>query len=382
MPKYDYLIVGSGFSGLVFAEQASAHGKTCLIVDKRDHIGGNCHDHYDENGVLIHTYGPHYFRTNSNKIKDYLSRFTKWRKVEYRVQSFAKGRYWSFPVNLKTYEQYIGRPSSTEEFEAWLEERKVPIEHPSNSEDVMLSQIGRELYELFFEGYTLKQWNRHPKDLDASVCKRIPIRTTRDDLYLREKFQALPQQGYSQLFENIVKTCGKNVCIQLNTDYREIIHTTQFGKLVYTGPIDEYFNYQEGALPYRSLRFEREHFEADALKERMKISGKQGFWQPEMQVNYPNDEAFTRIVEIKHATGQDCPGTTIVREYPEEYEPGKDPYYPIPSSEANELYQKYKSLATAEKNTIFIGRLATYRYLNMDQVIGIALSAAEKEFKS
>jgi UDP-galactopyranose mutase len=378
-PKFDYLIVGAGFAGLTAAERlCSQHGKKCLVVEKRTHIGGNAYDRYDDSGVLIHNYGPHYFRTNSPRIKEYLSNFTEWHPVDYTILSHTEGRYWNFPINLNTFEQIIGRDSTSEEMEAWLEEKRIPIENPANSEEVIISQVGWELYEKFFKGYTLKQWKRHPKDLDASVCGRIPIRTNRDDRYLSEEFQALPKSGYTRMFEKMVEACGDGLRIMLNTDYREVIDSFNFGHMIYTGPIDEFFDNQYGQLPYRSLRFETESFDPIQLKEREEISGKPGHWQPAMQVNYPNEQDFTRIVEVKHATGQLCANTTIVREYPDDFGPGKEPYYPIPAPDATALYKKYKKLADAETGVCFIGRLATYRYYNMDQVVGMALAAVDK----
>jgi len=379
MKKYDVLIVGAGFAGLTFAERVcNKMNKKCLVIDKRTHIGGNAYDYYDDHGVLIHKYGPHYFRTNSPKIKDYLSRFTEWRPIEYKILSYTDGRYWNFPINLNTFEQFLGRPSTTEEMAAWLEAHRVPIENPANSEEVIVSQVGWELYEKFFKGYTLKQWRRHPKELDASVCGRIPIRTNRDDRYLREEFQAIPKAGYTKMFEKIVESCGPNLKLLLNVDYKEVLKDLDYDHLVYTGPIDEYFDFCHGQLPYRSLRFEHETIDPVVLKEREAISGKEGFWQPAMQVNYPNEEEFTRIVEIKHATGQLCRNTTIVREYPDDYGPGKEAYYPIPAPDSNALYKQYEALADKEENVTFIGRLATYRYYNMDQVVGMALHAFEK----
>lgn len=377
---WDYLIVGAGFSGLVLAERfATQLGKRSLILEKRDHVGGNANDYYDEAGVLVHQYGPHYFRTNSSKIKDYLSQFTEWQPVDYQILSYTEGRYWNFPINLNTFEQLIGHESTSEAFAQYLEEKRVLIDNPKNSEEVIISQVGWELYKKFFLGYTLKQWKRHPKDLDASVCGRIPIRTNRDDRYLKESFQALPKQGYHRLFENMITAAGNKVAIRLNTDYRDVLHEVTFDKLIFTGMIDEFYDCKFGRLPYRSLRFEHESFSADALQERAAISGKAGLWQPAMQVNYPNDEAFTRIVEMKHATQQDCSTTTIVREYPDDFIPDKrEPYYPIPNDETAALYRKYKTLADAEKNVYFVGRLATYRYYNMDQVVGMALSCFER----
>ena len=393
MWKFDNLIVGAGFSGLTFAERmATQRGESSLVVEKRNHIGGNAYDKYDDHGVLIHTYGPHYFRTNSPKIKDYLSQFTEWHPVDYRILSYSEGRYWNFPINLNTFEQIVGRSSTTEEMEAWLEAKRVPIENPANSEEVILSQVGWELYEKFFKGYTLKQWKRHPKELDASVCGRIPIRTNRDDRYLWEEFQALPKAGYTRMFERMVAACGEKVKILFNTDFREILPHIHFGHLVYTGPIDEYFDLELGSLSYRSLRFEAESFSEEELQSRQAIAGKPGFWQPAMQVNYPNEEEFTRIVEVKHATGQACRNTTIVREYPDDYGPGKEPYYPIPAPDSSAQYKKYKELteqtpfpkhlqrnaAMPVPSVSFIGRLATYRYYNMDQVVGMALAEYDR----
>lgn len=373
------VIVGAGFSGLTVAERVIAEqGKSCLIIEKRSHLGGNAYDFYDDHGVLIHKYGPHYFRTNSGKVLEYLSRFTAWHPVDYKILSFADGQFWNFPINLNTFEQFIGRPSTTEEMEDWIEAHRVKIETPANSEEVIISQVGWELYEKFFKGYTIKQWQREPKDLDASVCGRIPIRTNRDDRYLREEFQALPAAGYTRLFEKMVDACGAKLKIVLNSDFREVLPHISYKHLVYTGPIDEYFDCCFGPLPYRSLRFERESFTSQTLKGREGIAGKKGFWQPAMQVNYPNTESYTRIVEIKHATGQTCENTTIVKEYPVNFGPGQEPYYPIPASDAAAIYSKYKEKAAFEKNVSFIGRLATYRYYNMDQVVGMALKEAEK----
>jgi UDP-galactopyranose mutase len=377
--NFDVVIVGAGFSGLTVAERVIAEqGKSCLIIEKRSHLGGNAYDFYDDHGVLIHKYGPHYFRTNSGKVREYLSQFTAWHPVEYKILSFTDGQFWNFPINLNTFEQFIGRPSTTEAMEDWIEAHRVKIETPANSEEVIISQVGWELYEKFFKGYTIKQWQREPRDLDASVCGRIPIRTNRDDRYLREEFQALPAAGYTCLFEKMVDACGAKLKIVLNSDFREVLPHISYKHLVYTGPIDEYFDCCFGPLPYRSLRFERESFTSQTLQGREGITGKKGFWQPAMQVNYPNTESYTRIVEIKHATGQTCENTTIVKEYPENFGPGKEPYYPIPASDAAAIYSKYKEKAAFEKNVSFIGRLATYRYYNMDQVVGMALKEAEK----
>ena len=377
-----FLIVGAGFSGLVMAERLSTKfGAKCTILEKRDHIGGNAQDEYDTAGVLVHKYGPHYFRTNSPRIVEYLSQFTAWHPVDYKILSYSEGRYWNFPINLNTFEQFLGRESTTEEFEAWLSSKRVPIEIPSNSEEVIVSQVGWELYEKFFKNYTLKQWGKDPKDLDASVCGRIPIRTNRDDRYLQDEFQALPKDGYHRMFQRMLES-SPGVTLHLNTDYRDVVGKIPHDHMIYTGPIDEYFDCCHGALPYRSLRFENESFTADQLKKREPVAGKPCFWQPAMQVNYPNDEDFTRIVEIKHATGQVCDHTTIVREYPEDYAPGKEAYYPIPTPETTALYKKYAAMAEELLKVSFVGRLATYRYYNMDQVVGMALMEVEKLYST
>lgn len=374
----DFLIVGAGFSGLVIAERLANAGWKCVVVDRRAHLGGNAYDRHDAAGVLVHQYGPHYFRSNSRRIVDYLGRFTEWHAVDYTIKSFTDDRYWSFPINLNTFEELIGRASTEAEFEAWLAEHREAIAEPQNSEEVIVSQVGRTLYQKFFEGYTLKQWERHPRDLDASVCGRIPIRTNRDNRYLAESFQALPRDGYTAMFERMLDG-SPGVELHLGVDFAEAKQRWTYRHLVFSGAIDEYYGRCFGALAYRSLRFEPESFDADQLKAREAISGKAGFWQPAMQVNYPDqDVPFTRIVEIKHATGQRIDASTIVREYPKRWTLDDEPYYPVPATEARAAYQRYAELAAREANVSFIGRLATYRYYNMDQVTGMALAEADR----
>jgi len=376
---YDYLIAGAGFSGLVCAEQlCTRYGKRCLILEKRPHIGGNCYDCLDEHGVLIHPYGPHYFRTNSDRVFDYLSRFTRWIPGDYRVLCHTQGRYWSFPVNLETLEQYLGRPSSTEEMEAWLKEKSSVFDEITNSEEAVLSRFGREFYELFFEGYTLKQWQRHPRELHPSVCGRIPLRTVRDGRYVSEKHQVLPADGYTRLFENMVSSCGALLDIQLNSDYRDLPGSLKWGHMIFTGPVDAYFNHKYGPLPYRTLRFEREHYTRAQLPGNPELGIAAGFIQPSVQVNYPGPEPWTRCVEAKHITHQAVSGSTLVKEYPETYTPEKEPYYPIPLKESLELYARYKSDSASLEHVSFLGRLGTYAYLNMDEVVLMALNAIEK----
>jgi UDP-galactopyranose mutase len=378
-PHFDFLIIGGGFAGLVTAERiCNSLGKTCLLVDKRRHIGGNCYDEIDARGVLIHKYGPHYFRTSSPEVKKYLDQFTQWRPANYYVKSFTDGRYWSFPINLNTFEEFLGRPSTPEEFESWLAANRVPNAAPANSEEYVLSQVGPVFYEKFFKGYTLKQWKKHPRELAPSVCGRIPLRTNRDDRYVTESFQAMPADGYTRLFENLVASCGELLKLELETDYHEARKRISYDALVYTGPIDAFFRHCHGELPYRSLRFEPESFTPEDLKRANRPLAARGFWQPYLQVNYPNSEAFTRIVEVKHITGQETDNTTIVREYPADYGPGAEPYYPVPSPASQELYGKYRQLSEREPNAFFLGRLASYRYYNMDQIAASALECFEK----
>jgi UDP-galactopyranose mutase len=312
---------------------------------------------------LLHRYGPHYFRTNSDRIKDYLSRFTGWHPVEYKILSWTHGRFWQFPINLNTFEQLLGRASTTAEMEATLAQWRVDIPTPQNSEEVIISKVGVRLYEMFFKNYTRKQWQRDPKDLDPGVCGRIPIRTNRDDRYLSENFQALPRDGYDGLFKRLLDQPG--IQVRLRTDYREAMHQVRYKHLIYTGAIDEFFDNRYGSLPYRSLRFEMETLPME-------------FFQPALQVNYPNDHEYTRIVEMKHATGQKLPVTTIVREYPQDHAPGREAFYPIPAADAQAMYQRYARLAALEKNVSFVGRLATYRYYNMDQIVGMALAEFDR----
>lgn len=374
----DFLIVGAGFSGLIAAERLSNAGFRCVVVDRRAHFAGNAHDRTDAAGVLVHDYGPHYFRTNSKRIVDYLSGFTAWKDADYRIKSYTDGRYWSFPVNLNTFEELIGRTSTTEEFEAWLAEHREAIREPENSEELIVSQVGWDLYRKFYEGYTRKQWNRHPRELDKSVCGRIPIRTNRDNRYLSEEYQALPAEGYTAMFGRMLDA-SPGVELHLNVDFEEARRRWRHRHLIFTGPVDEYFGHRFGALPYRSLRFEHQSFTAAELKAREGISGKPGFWQPVVQVNYPDAETpFTRIVEIKHVTGQAVDATTIVREFPINWSPGGEPFYPVPAPDAKAIYARYAALAAAEERVSFIGRLATYRYYNMDQVTGMALAEAER----
>jgi UDP-galactopyranose mutase len=369
--SYDYLIVGAGFSGMVLAERLGSLGRSCLIVERRNHIGGNCYDRKDRNGLFFHVYGPHYFRTNSELVRTYLSRFTQWNDAKYRVNVFAGGTYWSFPINLGTFRQFSRNPAATEDdFKAYLAKSAVPISHPANSKEAILALVGVELYEFFYKGYTEKQWGRPAEALDASVTRRLPIHTGLDERYFRDEFQALPRDGYLAIFEALL--VASKADLRLETDYREILPKVRYRHLIYSGPIDEYFDCRYGALPYRTAEYRLEELGADQVP-----AG--GFVQPVLQVNYPGPEKFTRTVELKHVTGQVSPCSNLVREFPAEYRPGEsDPNYPVPGPESEALVGRYRELAEREPNVTFIGRLAQYRYLNMDQIVGAALHTFDK----
>lgn len=370
--SFDYLIVGAGFSGLVLAERLGAAGHRCLVVERRDHIGGNCHDRRDRHGMLYHAYGPHYFRTNVVKVRDYLSRFTTWRPVDYRVKVQTHGRLWSFPINLATYRQLCERPDATEaEFKTYLTHHVPANVAPANARDAIIASVGEELYALFYAGYTRKHWGRPPESLEASVTRRIPIRTDLDDRYFHDAFQALPADGYHTLFQNLLTASGAE--LRLNTDFRDVRATVDAGHIIYTGPLDAYFDHRYGPLPYRTLDFQ--------LEEHADVSAFGGFRQAALQINHPGPEPFTRTVELKHVSGQGGPATNVMVEFSREARPGvDDPYYPIPGAESHTLAARYRALADAEPNVTFTGRLAEYRYLNMDQVVAASLHLAETRF--
>lgn len=357
---FDFLIVGAGFAGCVLAERiANQLGKKALIVEKRDHIGGNSYDFYNEYGLLVHKYGPHYFRTNNKKVFDYLSQFTSWHYHQYKILASVDGQFLPLPINLDTINKLYGLSLSVFELEEFFAKVLEPVQEIRTSEDVIVTQVGRELYEKFFKNYTKKQWELDPSELDASVCARIPIRTNRDGRYFSDKYQAMPKHGYTEMFRKMIS--HPSIHLLLKSDYKEIATLIPFDKMIYTGPIEEFFDYKYGHLPYRSLRFEFETLD-------------QEFYQPVSQVNYPNDYDFTRIVEIKHATGQKHHKTTIVREYPSDQ---GDPYYPIPREKNRLLYERYKKESGKLKDVYFIGRLADYKYYNMDEVVARALELFE-----
>ncbi|WP_348751712.1 UDP-galactopyranose mutase [uncultured Aquincola sp.] len=358
---FDYLIVGAGFAGSVLAERlANELGARVLIVDKRPHIGGNAYDCYDDAGVLIHPYGPHIFHTNSADIFDYLSRFTEWRPYQHRVLACVDGQQLPIPINLDTVNRLYGMNLTSFEMKEWLQTVVEPCDEVKTSEDVVVSTLGRDLYNKFFRGYTRKQWGLDPSELDASVTARVPLRTNRDDRYFADTFQAMPRHGYTRMFQNML--AHPRIKVMLNTDYREVVHLVPWKHMVYTGPIDAFFNHRHGKLPYRSLRFEH-------------VTLPQAQFQPVGTVNHPNEYGYTRVSEFKHITGQQHHCTSVVYEYP--CAEG-DPYYPVPREENAALYRRYQAEADALDNVTFVGRLATYRYYNMDQVVGQSLAAFKR----
>lgn len=358
---FDYMIVGAGFAGSVLAERlASQLDAKVLIVDRRNHIGGNAYDFYNDAGVLVHKYGPHIFHTNSEKVFEYLSRFTAWRPYEHRVLTSVDGQLVPMPINADTLNKLYGLNLTCQQVDEYLASVREPRDQIKTSEDVVVNRVGRDLYEKFFQNYTRKQWNLDPSELDASVTSRVPVRSTRDDRYFTDKFQAMPLHGYTRMFEKMLD--HPNIKIMLNTDYADLKDEVNFRELIFTGPVDEYFDYCYGRLPYRSLHFEHQTHDKQQ-------------YQSAAVVNYPNEHAYTRVTEFKYLTGQEHSKTSIVFEYPRAE---GDPYYPIPQPQNAALYAKYKAMAEALPDVHFAGRLATYKYYNMDQVVAQALTLSEK----
>jgi UDP-galactopyranose mutase len=354
---YDWLIVGAGFAGSVLAERlASQRGERVLIIDRRPHIGGNAYDRYDEAGLLIHQYGPHIFHTNAKQIFDHLSQFTEWRPYEHRVLAEVDGLLVPIPINLDTVNTLYRLNLTSEELEGWFAARAEPVDEIRTSEDVVVSKVGRELYDKFFRGYTRKQWGLDPSELDKSVTARVPTRTNRDDRYFGDEYQFMPKHGYTRMFERMLDHPNINIMVQ--TDHDDVKNAVPYRRLIYTGPIDEFFGYRFGKLPYRSLQFKHVTLDRE-------------WHQPVAVVNYPQTNDYTRVTEYKHLTGQTHPKTALTYEYPSAK---GDPYYPIPKAENQELYKKYEHLSLATPNVWFVGRLATYRYYNMDQIVGQALA--------
>jgi len=357
---FDYLIVGAGYAGSILAERlARGSGKQVLLVDRRPHIGGNAYDHYNDAGILVHKYGPHIFHTNSKDVFDFLSRFTDWRQYQHKVLASVDGQLVPIPINLDTINTLYGLNLNSFQVEEFFASRAEKREQIKTSEDVVVNKVGRELYEKFFRGYTRKQWGLDPSELDAQVTARVPTRTNRDDRYFTDNYQAMPKHGFTRMFEKMLD--HPNIKIMLNADYRDVKDSIPHREIIYTGPVDEFFDFRFGKLPYRCLEFKHETLNVPQ-------------YQPVAVVNYPNENPFTRITEFKHLTGQEHPKTSIVYEYPQAE---GDPYYPIPRRENAELYRQYQELAEAS-GIHFVGRLATYKYYNMDQVVAQALTLYAK----
>ncbi len=361
--RFDTLVVGAGFAGAVTAERlASQCGQRVLVVDQRDHIAGNAHDYVDEHGVLVHAYGPHIFHTKSERVVDYLSQFTDWRPYEHRVMAQLGDRLVPMPINRTTVNMLFGLDLQTdEEVQALYAEKAEPVLNPRTSEEVVVSKVGRELYEAFFRGYTRKQWHRDPSQLHASVCGRVAIRTNDDSRYFGDWYQKMPADGYTAMFERILDHPG--IEVSTGVSFEDVRTQVDYGHLIYTGPIDGFFDYEYGALPYRSLEFElRNHPTPRAT-----------LVQPVGSINFPNEDVpWTRVTEYRHLTGQRHRSSTVAVEYPRSE---GDPYYPIPSDDTRALYKRYEARAATLPGVTFVGRLARYQYLNMDQVVGQALVA-------
>jgi UDP-galactopyranose mutase len=358
----DLLVVGAGPTGCVLAERAASQfGWRVLVVEKRGHVGGNCHDPFHSSGVRIHRYGPHYFRTSSPQVVAYLSCFTEWIPANYQVKSFVNGALHPFPINLDTLEQFFKRTFTAQSARAFLEERRGHCDVPQTS----LTRMGYELYEAFYLNYTMKQWGRHPRQLDPSVCGRVPIRFNRTDCYVDHHFQQMPRNGFTALFERMLFHPGIEVRLNCNyADIRNEVHPRY--ATVYCGPIDAFFDCRHGRLPWRSLDFEFKEMDMD-------------FAQPCVQINYPNDHEYTRSVEIKHITGQQHCRTVLAYEFPGDE---GEPYYPVPGPESKALFSVYQSLAQRierEKRIFFAGRLGTYEYIDMDEAILRALDTFERK---
>lgn len=362
---FDYLIVGAGFAGAVLAERlARGSKKKVLICDRRNHIGGNAYDHYNEAGILVHKYGPHIFHTNSREVFEYLSRFTDWRPYQHRVRASVDGQVVPIPINLDTINSLYGLSLTSFEVAKFFKNVAEPCEQIKTSEDVVVNSVGRELYEKFFRNYTRKQWGLDPSQLDASVTSRVPTRTNRDDRYFTDTYQAMPLHGFTRMFENILD--HPNIKVLLNCDYKEVEKDVPFKEMIYTGPVDAYFDYRYGKLPYRSLSFKHQTYDLQQ-------------YQSAPVINYPNEQLYTRVTEFKYLTGQEHAKTSVVFEFPQSE---GDPYYPVPQRENAELYQKYRDLAEQTPNVHFVGRLATYKYYNMDQIVAQALTVYAKIMNS
>lgn len=361
---YKYVVVGAGLAGLTVAERIAAEkNEKVLVVEKRGHIGGNIYDSYNEDGILIHNYGPHIFHTNDKEVYEYLSRFTRWNDFWHRVLTQVDGNLIPMPITLETINQLYHLSLSSEEMEEFISKRAVPIAEIKTSRDVALSKVGEEIYQKFFENYTKKQWGLDPAEIDTSVISRIPLRYNRDTRYFTDKYQGMPKYGYTKLCEAM--TANKNIKLLLNTDFQEIRDELSYDMLIYTGPTDEYYAYKHGRLAYRSIDFVFETMDVES-------------YQPAPVVNYPNDYDFTRITEFKKLTGQESRKTTILKEYPKAE---GEPYYPFPTADCKAQFALYQAEMKRETKVHFLGRLAEYRYYNMDAVVRSALELYRTKIK-
>ncbi len=383
---FDIIIVGAGFAGSVLAERlATQKNKRILIIDKRQHIGGNCYDCFDKHGVLIHKYGPHLFHTDNKTVFDYLSQFTQWQPYQHEVLASIDGQKIPVPFNLNSLHRLLPK-SLADSLELKLIERfgygvKVPILELRRIEDKELKFLADFIYEKIFVNYTAKQWGKKPEDISPEVTARVPVYISRDNRYFQDKYQAIPAQGYTKVFTNMLD--HPNISLLLNTDYKDIfkidfetgamqLMESDFnGQLIFTGLIDELFASRFGELPYRSLAFQFEHLAVDQFQEKTTI-------------NYPNDYDYTRITEFKHISQQSISGTTIVKEFPQDFErnnPQKNiPYYPVFTAENKKILDQYLSFAEQFKNITLVGRLAENRYYDMDDIVARALHVFDDKF--
>lgn len=371
---YDVIIVGAGTAGCVAARELAEHNKKVLIIEKKNHIAGNCYDEKDEHGVLIHVYGPHIFHTSKENVYEFLSRFTDWYEFRHEVVANVHGQYMPVPFNLHTLKAAYGEEKAKE-----LEEKlvriygmgtKVPILDLMNHEDADLQMIGKFVYDNIYVYYTMKQWGKKPEDIDPAVTARVPVNISYDNCYFGDKYQGVPLHGFTPMYKNMVE--HENITVELGVEARDVLGIESGkvlykgevfnGDVIFTGPIDEFFGCKYGRLPYRTLNFVFEYYEQDDF-------------QGHSVVNYTVDQDYTRITEYKYLTGQKCKGTTISKEYPSAYtgDNGQIPYYSIANEENHALYAKYKAEVENLPNFHLLGRLAEYQYYNIDVMVEKAM---------
>ena len=364
-------ILGSGPAGATTARLFAEKGFKVDLYEKREHIAGNCFDKKDSNGVLIHQYGPHYFRTNSSELLSWLSQFTEWIPGKYYVQAKVGNKFVPLPVSLATMEALKNKKFSQESFQHYLDSQRIHYLHPKNAKEQCLNLVGQELYEALFEGYTKKQWGLSPTELDPSITARIPLRFNHDTRYPQEKFQCMPADGYTNMFKKILNHPNIKIHLNQKQDGQQILQErSSYSLTLYTGPIDEFFEYSEGKLDYRSLKFDWKHYSEDYI-------------QSSVQINYPNDFDYTRSVEIKHISGQKCHGTTVCYEYPSDK---GESFYPVINDPNLKLYKRYQEKAKALSNQAspihFLGRLAEFKYYNMDQIFLRSMRFAKDQLET